>query len=374
MSDGRAVNDRPGTSDGRAARRVVLSLVWANAAVLLALVLFRATGYVGAANLGRVALYSFAVANLTGLPCVLLLPTLLARLHVGPRAHAALLAGGVLVFLAVGCLVAEIGLVLLGEIPAARVWAEYATTMSFAVPLAFASGAGAIVYGGLGERARAAEQALVEARIAVAEARAAEERNRKLAAEARMRSLESRLQPHFLFNTLNSISALIASDPPRAEQLVLRLSALLRAALDATARPVIPLADELALVGDYLAIEQARCGERLGVRIELPEGVDARRATVPPLSVQTLVENAVKHGIAPLRGPGDVSVTVARRDGALVVEVSDSGPGFELATIPAGHGLDALVERLDALFGARAGLAVVRRDGRCVVEMSLPWE
>ncbi len=354
-------------SERRAARQVVLSLAWANALVLLALVLFRATGYVGAANFGRVAAYSLAVANLTGLPCVLLLPLLLERLHVGPRARAVWLAAGVLAFLAAGCLVAEFVLVLLGQVPEERVWTEYATTMSFAVPLALAAGGGAFVYGALGERARAAEQALAAARLA-------EERSRKLAAEARMRSLESRLQPHFLFNTLNSISALIASDPPRAEGLVLRLSALLRASLDATARPVIPLADELALVSDYLAIEQARCGERLRTHLDVSEDVDARRAMVPPLAVQTLVENAVKHGIVPQRGPGDVAVTAARRDGALVIEVSDSGPGFELATIPAGHGLDALVERLDALFGARAGLAVARRDGRCVVEMSVPWE
>lgn len=93
---------------------------------------------------------------------------------------------------------------------------------------------------------------------------------------------------------------------------------------------------------------------------------------MPPLSVQSLVENAVKHGIAPRRGGGELRVAVHEADDAVRVEVADTGPGFDLAAIPAGRGLDALVARLDALFGARAHVRVARRDGWCVVAMSVP--
>jgi LytS/YehU family sensor histidine kinase len=90
------------------------------------------------------------------------------------------------------------------------------------------------------------------------------------------------------------------------------------------------------------------------------------------MSVQALVENAVKHGIAPQIGGGEIMVAASTENGSLRIEVRDTGPGFNLTAIPAGHGLDILVERLDALFGAKARLNVFRRDGKSVVEMVLP--
>ena len=92
------------------------------------------------------------------------------------------------------------------------------------------------------------------------------------------------------------------------------------------------------------------------------------------MSVQTLVENAVKHGVTPQTGPGEVKVIAFGENGKLRVEVHDSGPGFGLAVVPAGHGLDNLVERLEALFGDKARLNVFRRDAESVVEMVLPRE
>lgn len=350
---------------GRSIRRVVLPVAWANAVVLAVVWLLHATGRDGPGGAGRAALQALLAANLAALPCMLLLPPLIARVRPGPRTLVLWTAAGVLVFMAGGSLVAQVLLLLAGWLAADQFWPRFAATLEFGVPLALASAFGAFVHSSLRERVRDAEQALLETRVA-------EERSRKLAAEARMRSLESRLQPHFLFNTLNSIGSLIASDPVRADQLVVRLSALLRASLDATARPRIPLEDELALVSDYVAIEQARFGERLQARIDVPP--ELRRAMVPPMSLQSLVQNAVKHGLVPQRGAGDVGVRASRRGDMLVIEVSDSGPGFDLATIPAGHGLDALTERLDALFGERASLAVAHRDGRFVVEMRVPCE
>jgi two-component system, LytTR family, sensor histidine kinase AlgZ len=212
-------------------------------------------------------------------------------------------------------------------------------------------------------RVQVMEQQLHEKQIA-------EERSRKLAAETRLRSLESWIHPHFLFNTLNSISALIAIDPARAEQIVGRLATLLRVSLDSSANSLIPLHREIAMVESYLDIERVRLGEKLRARIEVP--VDLRETMVPPMSVQSLVENAVKHGITPQSDGGEVLVT-ARADAECVrIDVADTGPGFELAGLCAGHGLDKLVQRLDALFGDRASLNVFRRDAYSVVEIVLP--
>ena len=113
---------------------------------------------------------------------------------------------------------------------------------------------------------------------------------RKLAAEAQVASLTSRVQPHFLFNTLNSISALIRDDPKQAEQTIERLASLLRSSLDQT--ETVPLEQEIKLVRDYLEIQKTRLGERLHFEVAVEPGI---QATVPPFSVQTLVENSVKH-------------------------------------------------------------------------------
>jgi LytS/YehU family sensor histidine kinase len=220
-----------------------------------------------------------------------------------------------------------------------------------------------MVHGSLRERVQVMRERLHEKEMS-------EERAQKLAAEARLRSLESRIHPHFLFNTLNSISALVAVNPDRAEQIVGRLAALLRASLDTTHQSLIPLRQELAMVESYMDIERARFGNGLRGSMKVP--AELQDAQVPPMSVQSLVENAVKHGIGPQSSGGEVLVTASTENGSLYVEVRDTGPGFELAAIRAGHGLDNLVERLDALFGAKASLNVLRRDGQSVVEMVLP--
>jgi LytS/YehU family sensor histidine kinase len=222
---------------------------------------------------------------------------------------------------------------------------------------------GAFSYASMQDRLRRSEERLQQKEVA-------EERTQKLAAEARLRSLESRLHPHFLFNTLNSISALIAVDPARAEHIVGRLAGLLRSALDTTLQPLIPLEQELAMVADYVEIERARFGDKLRGRLDVAAAL--RDALVPPLCVQSLVENAVKHGITPLRNGGEVCVSASAEDGRLRIEVSDTGAGFDLTVIRAGRGLDCVVGRLDALFGSQAHLTVSRREGRCVVEMVLP--
>ncbi len=196
------------------------------------------------------------------------------------------------------------------------------------------------------------------------------ERDRKMALQAQLASLESRLQPHFLFNTLNAISALIQEDPDQAERTVERLAALLRFSLDATERGLVPLAHELKIVTDYLEIEHTRLGERLTWSVDVPSEVAQR--DVPPLAVQTLVENSVKHAIAPRPGGGRVKVDARVAGERLVLSVWDDGPGFTEAALRPGHGLESLRQRLAARFGEAAPLTIGRHDGGTLVTLSLP--
>jgi LytS/YehU family sensor histidine kinase len=132
----------------------------------------------------------------------------------------------------------------------------------------------------------------------------------------------------------------------------------------------VPLAQEMSIVRDYLDIEQERLGERL--RYTLDTAPEAAGCHVPPFSVQSLVENAVKHGIGSTEEGGCVGVC-ARLDGPrLRIEVSDSGPGFDLSRAPAGRGLDNLAARLETAFGADAGLEVASAPRGCAVVMHVP--
>lgn len=191
-------------------------------------------------------------------------------------------------------------------------------------------------------------------------------RAEQLATEARLASLESRIHPHFLFNTLNTISSLIHSDPERADQQLQRLSALLRFSLDAPETRLVPLARELKIVRDYLEIERTRFGERLRYSIDAAPSLD--EIGVPPLAIQTLVENSVKHVIAARREGGSVAVSAVVRSGRLVIAVADGGPGVTEESVTKGHGLAVLRERLQVLFDG-AGTLRLSAGG---VEMELP--
>ncbi|MDR3714450.1 MAG: histidine kinase [Puia sp.] len=262
-----------------------------------------------------------------------------------------------------GILIVQAMLTATGHAPRQYFWPDYLHTLRFCMPLSVVFGLGAIAYGALQDRVQRMEATLHEKEIAEAQAQ-------KSTAEARLRVLESRIHPHFLFNTLNSISALISVNPSRAEQTVGQLAILLRASLDNSTQSLIPFEQELAMVESYLEIEKVRFGDKL--RTSTLVSKELRCALVPPMSVQMLVENAVKHGITPQRGGGKIEVDASLKDGSLKIEVRDSGSGFNLTSVPAGHGLDNLVERLNSLFGAKAHLNVSRRDGQSIVEMVVP--
>jgi two-component system, LytTR family, sensor histidine kinase AlgZ len=196
------------------------------------------------------------------------------------------------------------------------------------------------------------------------------ERALKLATAARLSSLESRVHPHFLFNTLNSVASLIHEDPKRAETMVNQLAELLRFSLDSTQGGLVPLEREMKIVEDYLAIEQTRFGERLRYSIELEPGLGL--TLIPPLAVQTLVENSLKFAVGPRVQGARICIAAQIDLGLLRLEVADDGPGFSCAGIPAGHGLNNLEERLTAFYGEKAKLHIHSSGAGTTVTLSLP--
>jgi LytS/YehU family sensor histidine kinase len=195
---------------------------------------------------------------------------------------------------------------------------------------------------------------------------------RRLAAEAQLASIESRVQPHFLFNTLNSIAALVHNDPAGAERMTGQLAALLRSALDSTATPLVPLEEELRVVRAYLDIEQVRFGDRLRYTVDLGDGAAA--ALVPRMGLQTLIENSVKYSVSPRRQGGSIHVTATADNGRVRVSVEDDGPGFDPGLRPAGHGLALLDARLAMVFGGRASMQVESRSGFTAITLDVPRE
>ncbi len=199
---------------------------------------------------------------------------------------------------------------------------------------------------------------------------AEQERAYKLLAEARLSSLASRIHPHFLFNTLNSIASLIPSDPQRAEDTVSRLASLLRFSLNQNQSGLAPLAQELKIVRDYLEIERTRFGQRLRYSIDAAATLDAVK--VPPLALQTLVENSIKHVVAQRAEGATIQVICSAADERILLQVIDDGPGFSLDAITPEHGLGNLVSRLELLFGQRGQLSVARQGESTVVSVAFP--
>jgi sensor histidine kinase YesM len=250
-----------------------------------------------------------------------------------------------------------------GIFPPGPNWQNYYLNGRFALLITLIVGIGAWLYETL--RARL-EATTLQLRTRELE----NERALKLASEARLASLESRIHPHFLFNTLNSISTLIPQDPQRAERLVERLASLLRFSLDSGHSGLVLLSQELKIVADYLEIERARFGPRLSYSIEVPDEMGALE--VPPLSLQSLVENSVKHAIAPRPEGGQIRVTGRSDEERAYLEVWDDGPGFTAEAIPDGHGLENLQSRLATLFGGGAKLHVTPLERGASVVISLP--
>lgn len=208
---------------------------------------------------------------------------------------------------------------------------------------------------------------------AISRARAQELRSVRLQTElteARLGALQSQLQPHFLFNTLNAIDVLIDEEPAQAKGILLRLAGLLRSSLD-DRRLERPLSAELKHLRIYLDIEQMRLGERLEIVWNIGPGLDD--ALVPSLLLQPLVENALIHGIAPRSGPGKIWIEVRREGDALALAVDDDGIGID-GSAQEGIGLGNTRRRLTELHGGQQELRVSAREGGGVTALvRIPW-
>lgn len=193
-------------------------------------------------------------------------------------------------------------------------------------------------------------------------------------AQARLKALKTQLQPHFLFNTLHSISTLMYRDVRAADKMVAHLSELLRMALDGADTQEVPLRDELGFVEKYLQIEQIRFGDRLMVEMDISPAVE--EALVPNLVLQPIVENALKHGLAPRSGPGHIEIKAWAEGERLCLRVADDGVGLQgTSSRSNGIGLSNISARLERLYGEDHTLTL--RHGEpsgLIVEMTLPLQ
>ena len=192
--------------------------------------------------------------------------------------------------------------------------------------------------------------------------------------EAQLQALQRQLHPHFLFNTLNTISGLMRTDVNAADRMMDGLAELLRATLHSSGTQEVTLCDELQLLQKYVDIEKTRFGARLAVRLHIdPEELDA---SVPVLLLQPLVENAVRHGIAPRAAPGVIDVVARHVGDCLAIEIRDTGlgvPSDRLALLNGGIGLSNTRSRLQHLYADRHGFVFANVQGGFCVTITIPF-
>jgi signal transduction histidine kinase len=209
-------------------------------------------------------------------------------------------------------------------------------------------------------------------RLAATEARAPEAQRH--ATQAKLRLLESQMEPHMLFNTLANLRVLIALDPPRAQAMLDQLIAFLRATLTASRTGQHTLSAEFSRIADYLALMKVRMGDRLQTRLALPD--ELADLSVPALLLQPLVENCIPHGLEPSVSGGRIELTAARDCGELVLSVRDTGVGLAQPSIDGTRfGLQQVRERLAVLYGERASLSLAAAgdaEGGTIAVIRLP--
>ena len=328
---------------------------------LLIVALLLSLGKYRLSDTGRTLFTAFVYCTLIALPSIVLLTRISHRYTDRFPRLVVLMQSIALVCTAVaGSLGAGLVFQLIGFVPRNEFWTEYRAVLPFSVITSLMFGLSISTYETLRFRLQATT---LELRTRQVE----QERAYKLLAEAQLSSLESRIHPHFLFNTLNSIAALIPSDPARAEDTVSKLASLLRFSLNANNNRFVPLSQELRIVRDYLEIEKTRFGARLNYEIAVPETLDDVK--VPPLALQSLVENSVKHVVSQRAEGATIQLIGTAGAGRIRLEVIDDGPGFSLDVITPDHGLGNLAARLELLYGGTGRLEVVRENEKTVVRL-----
>ncbi|MGA2832453.1 MAG: histidine kinase [Terracidiphilus sp.] len=335
-------------------------------ATLLIFLMFFSQGFVKLSETGQRLVAIFVYSLCIALPSMALLTQVSIRYTARfPRGIVLIQALCLICTASLGALAAVSFLWIAGIEGHGRYWIAYFADLPFSMIITLAIGMSVSLYETLRYKLQAAT---LEARTRQME----QERAYKLLAEAQLSSLESRIHPHFLFNTLNSIAALIPLDPQRAEDTVGKLASLLRFSLNAQHSGLVPLEQELKIVRDYLEIESTRFGPRLRYEIIVPASLDSVK--VPPLALQTLVENSVKHVAATRTEGASIRVTGAMESDRIRLEVLDDGPGFSLGAAAPEHGLGNLAARLELLFGGAGRLGVTRESEHTIVRISFPAE
>ncbi|RAK02490.1 histidine kinase [Larkinella arboricola] len=187
----------------------------------------------------------------------------------------------------------------------------------------------------------------------------------QLKARAELEALQAKINPHFLYNALNSIASLVHDEPDRAERMVLLLSKLFRYTTGMKNRYFNSVADELEMVRTYLDVEQVRFGDRLSYRIDLPDSA-LNEVYIPQFLLQPLVENAIKHGISKVAGPGAIILRITEENGWLTCRIHDNGPAFPEELV-AGYGLQSIQDKLILLYGNDARLLVENKPMKEVI-------
>ena len=203
------------------------------------------------------------------------------------------------------------------------------------------------------------------------EVRRNESQMRVALSEAELRALEAQLNPHFLFNCLNSIRGMVSEDPAQAQDMITRLANILRYNLQRDRRHTVPLASEVEIVSDYLALESIRFESRLRVRIDIDDA--ARDVSVPPMLLQTLVENAIKHGVESVPSGSEISIRASLEKDSLRIAVENVGELTEPQVNSTRIGLMNARERLRILYGDHAALHLVpSQNGRVAATLLIP--
>ena len=333
-------------------------------ATLSIFLIFLSSGRIRLSQSGVEIVATFIYSTLIGLPSMILLNWIGHRFSDNyPRLVYLIYTAAMVCTATMGSLAGGLVLQLTGINSYDGYWREFHITFPFAIVISLMLGLSISTFETMRSKLQAAS---LELRTRQVE----QERAYKLLAEARLSSLESRLHPHFLFNTLNSIAALIPSDPARAEQTVGNLASLLRFSLNTNQSGLVPLAQELKIVRDYLEIEKTRFGARLRYEMDVPD--ELSEVKVPPLALQSLAENVVKHVVSKQPQGASIRITGARNADRIYLSVLDDGPGFSLDAITPEHGLGSLIARIELLYGGNGQLEVSREGTRTAVRLSFP--
>jgi sensor histidine kinase YesM len=195
----------------------------------------------------------------------------------------------------------------------------------------------------------------------------------RLQTETKLSLLQSKVNPHFLFNTLNTLIDIVRKDPVEAEKMILNLSDIYRKTLMVPDKSLVTVSDELLLVKEYLDIEKMRMGDRLSYEIKVDQ--ESESCKIPPMIIQIVVENAIKHGISPKKDGGRIDIHIKKLDDQLCLSINDTGVGITPGQLDNGFGLPGIQQRLKLLYNDKAILTIKsNKVGGTLVKIEVPYE